>query len=120
MRHQKKGRKLGRIRKQRRALLKTMLGSLVMNEKILTTEAKAKELKNHVDPMVNDAKKIQDEKKKIAAIRKLQKHVPQIAINKLKGDFIKRFENRGSGYSRVVSIERRKGDGSKMAIIEFV
>jgi|WetSurMetagenome_2_1015567.scaffolds.fasta_scaffold1492688_1 large subunit ribosomal protein L17 len=120
MRHLKSGRKLGRIRKQRRALFKTMLGSLVMNEKIRTTEAKAKEIKVKIDPIINKAKKAQDEKSKITVTRGLERYLPKIAIGKLKGDFIKKFEKRNSGYTRVIKLERRKGDGSKMAVVEFV
>lgn len=120
MRHQKRGRKFGRVRNQRRALLRTMLGSLIMQEKIRTTEAKAKELKSKIDRIINKAKKSKIKEKKVSVIRELKKEIPQIAIDKLMGDFLNKFDQRGSGYARVVKIERRKSDGAKMAILEFV
>lgn len=121
MRHQKRGRKFGRIRDQRRALMKTMLGSLIMHQKIETTEAKAKELKNKIDPLINKAKKAGDSKeKKVAVMRYLAKHIPANAAQKLTGDMAKKFDGRGSGYTRVIKLAHRKSDGAKMAVIEFV
>jgi large subunit ribosomal protein L17 len=120
MRHLKKGRKLGRVRSQRKALFKTMLGSLIMKEKITTTEAKAKELKTKIDRIVNKAKKAQDEKRKIAIMRDLQTFIPNMAVKKLLGDFVKKFDSRNSGYTRVIKTGPRLTDGAKMAIIEFV
>ena len=120
MRHQKHGRKFGRVRKQRKALLKTMLGSLIMFEKITTTEAKAKELKSKIDKIINKAKKEGSKSIKPEIIRELKKYIPEVAVKKLTGVFLKKFNGRQSGYARVIKIERRKTDGSKMAIIEFV
>jgi large subunit ribosomal protein L17 len=120
MRHQKRGRKFGRVRKQRRALLKTMLGSLIMKEKIKTTEAKAKELKSKVDKIINRAKKSKVKERKLSIIRELKKEIPDIAISKLMGEFLEKFDKRVGGYARVVKLEKRKSDGAEMAIIEFV
>lgn len=101
--------------------MKTMLGSLIMDEKIKTTEAKAKELKNKIDRLVNKAKKAQDSKdKKVAAMRYLSKNIPKMAAKKLTGDFSKKFESRTSGYTRIIRLPRRKSDGARVAIIEFV
>lgn len=121
MRHKAKGRKFSRIRKQRKALIKMILGSLIMCEKITTTEAKAKEIKSLIEKVINTAKKIKmDEKKKVAVIRELQKSIPQSAVKKLSGDFLDKFSNRSSGYTRVIKMERRKTDSARMAVIEFV
>jgi large subunit ribosomal protein L17 len=120
MRHQKRGRKFGRVRNQRRALMKTMLGSLIMLEKIKTTEAKAKELKSKIDKIINKAKKSKSENRKLAIIRDLKKELPRMAIAKLTGEYLNKFNKRTSGYSRVIKVERRKTDGAKIAIIEFV
>ncbi|MFC1638213.1 bL17 family ribosomal protein [Patescibacteria group bacterium] len=57
MNHKKVGRKFGRVKKQREAMFNTLLGSLIMREKITTTEAKAKEAKSLIDRIVNKAKK---------------------------------------------------------------
>jgi len=120
MNHRKTGRKFSRVRKQRKALIKMLLGSLIMHEKITTTEAKAKEIKSFIDQVINKAKFINDEKKKIATLRMLGKLVPGKAVVKLKGDFMNRFESRKSGYTRVIKIAPRKSDAAKMAVIEFV
>ena len=121
MRHQKVGRKFGRIRKVRVALLKTMLGSLVMYERISTTEAKAKELKRLIDPIVNKAKRARsDEAIRVSLIRELHASLPKMAAEKLNSDFSDRFASRESGYTRVVKLEARKSDAAKVAIIEFV
>ncbi len=122
MNHRKSGRILSRNRNQRRALFRTMFGSLVMHERIETTLAKAKELRNKVDPLINKAKKSTiDETGKVNAIRELRRTLPVMAVSKLVlPEFISRFEGRQSGYTRVVKLEPRKGDGAEMAIIEFV
>lgn len=119
MKHRVKGRKFSRVRKQRRALIKLLLNNFIIREKITTTEAKAKELKSLIDSYIGKAKKI-DEKNKAAVIRNLSKSLSKAVIKKLTGDFIKRFESRKSGYSRITKLGRRKGDSSKMAVIEFV
>ncbi len=121
MRHQKIGRKFGRTRKVRKAMLKTMLGSLIMCERISTTEAKAKELKRLIDPIVNKAKKGRaDEAVRLSMIRELYALLPKMAADKLNSDFSDRFVARTSGYTRVVKLEARKSDAAEVAIIEFV
>ena len=119
MNHQKSGRKFSRIRKQRRALIKSLVESLIIKEKMTTTEAKAKELKGIVDKVINKAKKI-NSADKVAVIRDLKKKISNQSIKKLSGDLIKRFEGRKSGYTKVSKLGRRKGDSAKMAVIEFV
>lgn len=121
MKHRATGRKLGRIKKQRVALLKTLLGSLIVKEKITTTEAKAKEIKPKIDRIITKAKKMRaDETKKVAVIREISKYIPAMAVKKLSGEFLDRFESRQSGYTRIVKLVPRKSDGAKMAVIEFV
>lgn len=121
MKHKKTGRKLSRVRKQRKALIKTLLGSLIMNEKITTTEAKAKEIKPLIDKIINKAKEIQsDENKKVAVIRDLNNKIPSEAVKKLSGDYIKKFEVRNSGYARIVKTGARKSDSAKMACVMLI
>ncbi len=92
-----------------------------MHERINTTEAKAKELKNFIDQLINKAKTgRKTEARKVAIIRDLRTHIPLMAVKKLMSDFTDRFEGRNSGYVRVVKMESRKSDGARMAIIEFV
>ena len=120
MQHRRKGRKLGRVRKQRRALKKILLGNFFMKEKMKTTEAKAKEIKPLIDKVINKAKKAKSADKKVAVIRALVKDLPAQAVKKLSGDFLDKFEGRKSGYTRIIKLERRKSDSAKMAVIEIV
>lgn len=92
-----------------------------MHERITTTEAKAKEIKNFIDQIVNKAKVGRnDSVRRVAIIREFQGMIPEMASKKLLGDFGARFEGRVSGYVRVVKLDPRKSDAAKMAIIEFV
>lgn len=121
MNHLAKGRKFSRVKKVRVALLKTLLGSLIMKEKITTTEAKAKEIKPMIDKIITKVKKVsKDETKKVAIIREIRKELPLMAVKKLSGDFSKKFSDRSSGYTRIIKITQRKSDGARMAVIEFV
>lgn len=121
MKHRHSGRVLSRGRNQRRALIKTLLGSLILHERITTTEAKAKEVKNFIDQIVNKAKVGRnDALRRVAIIRELEGMIPKVASKKLLGDFGARFESRKSGYTRVVKLGERKSDSARMAIIEFV
>lgn len=120
MRHRKKGRKLGRIKSQRVALLKTLLGSLIMREKIETTQARAKELKSKIDGIINKAKKGKSSSNKFLVFRQLEKIIPQNAAKKLAGNFLNRFSVRNSGYTRIIKLNPRKSDAAKKSIIEFV
>jgi len=121
MRHQRTGRKLGRVSSQRKALFRTMLGSLIMKEKITTTEAKAKELKKKIDRIIGKAKKMNIPEKKLAIVRDIRSDIPLMAVKKLSDtDFIKKFESRNSGYVRIIKLAPRKTDGARMSVIEFV
>ncbi|MFA6973374.1 MAG: 50S ribosomal protein L17 [Parcubacteria group bacterium] len=120
MKHLKSGRKFGRVKNQREAMLKTMLGSLIMKEKIETTEAKAKELKIVIDRIINRAKQSKTEAKKVSVIRALNNKLPAMAVKKLTGAFLDKFTERGSGYTRVIKIGARQSDSAKIAVIEFV
>jgi large subunit ribosomal protein L17 len=119
MKHLSKGRKFSRVRKQRKALMKTLLGSLILHEKMTTTEAKAKEMKNFIDRIINKAKTA-NKVGKSTVIKELNTLLPKKAVNKLIGEFNSRFNTRKSGYVRVIKLPRRKSDGARMAVIEFV
>lgn len=121
MKHRHSGRVFGREKGERKALLKTLLGSLVLRERVTTTEAKAKEMKNFIDQIINKAKEGRgNAARKVAIVRELRGLVPLVAAQKLLGDFSVRFDGRKSGYTRVVKLEQRKSDGAKIAVIEFV
>lgn len=116
MRHLKKGRKFHRKKGQRTALLKTLAGNLIIEEKITTTEAKAKEIKSRVEKLTTLAKK-----QKLADLRLLMSRLPKKSAQKLFYEIAPRYASRRGGYLRIVKrgVQRKK-DGSKMAVIEFV
>lgn len=120
MKHQKKGRQFGRVRNQRKALMRTMLGSLILNGRIVTTEAKAKELKSAIDRIITKAKRAHSVgAPQYVIVRKIQKDIPLVAVRALVAD-MDRFANRTSGYTRIVKMTPRNSDRAKMALIEFV
>jgi len=120
MQHLRKGRKFKRVRSQRKALLKALLGNFILHEKMETTEAKAKEVKILIDRIINKAKKIKDPEKQVAVIRDLRTNLSLVVVKKLSGDFTDRFAKRTSGYARVIKLAPRKSDNARMAIVEFV
>lgn len=115
-RHGYKGRKFSRERDQRRALLKGLATSLVMEEKIETTLPKAKELVRYIEKLITKAKK-GDLANRRAVIAGLS---TQIAAVKLVDQIAPQLAGRTSGHVRVERTRLRVGDGSQMATIEFV
>ncbi len=117
MKHCKTGRQFGRVRSQRKALLKSLLSSLIIHGRIETTEAKAKESKSAIDKIITKAKRANGVGMEI--VRKVEGQLSKDAINVLVKN-IKKFDNRDSGYARVIKLSPRKSDGARMAIIELV
>ena len=115
-RHGYKGRKFGRERDQRRALLKGLATSLVMEERIETTLPKAKELVRYIEKLITKAKK-GDLANRRAVIAGLS---TQIAAVKLVDQIAPQLIGRTSGHVRVERTRLRVGDGAQMAVIEFV
>ena len=119
MRHANHNRKLGRVRKVRSGLMKSLAYSLILKEKIKTTDAKARELRPMVEKLVTLAKKT-GEKQAIASRRLLVSRVGAEAAGKLVKDVAPRFATRAGGYTRITKLPARAGDASLMAVIEFV
>lgn len=115
MRKRKQGRKLSRKRDQRKALLRGLASSLILHERIETTEAKAKEAKGITERFITKAKK-----QSLATRRALLGVLPERTVKKLMGELAKRYENRPGGYTRIIKLGPRKSDGAKMVIIELV
>ncbi len=115
MRHSSKNRKLGRVRKVRNGLMKSLAYSLVMKEKIKTTDAKARELRPDIEKMITMAKK-----NTVASRRLLVARVGSEAGEKLATKLSERFATRAGGYTRITKLPRRAGDASLMAVIELV
>ena len=115
-RHGYKGRKFGRERDQRKALIKGLATSLVMEERIETTLPKAKELVRYIEKLITKAKK-GDLANRRAVIAGLS---TQDAAFKLVDGIAPQLSGRTSGHVRVERTRLRVGDGAQMAIIEFV
>jgi len=115
MKHGKQGRKLGRKRDQRKALLKTLAANLILKEKITTTEAKAKSVRPFVEKLITKSRD-----NKLANIKYLAKYLPVKARKKIIQEIGPRYQERAGGYTRIVKLAPRQTDGAKMAIIELV
>lgn len=115
MRHHNANRKLNRVKKVRKALINSLARSLVLHQKIETTEPKAKEIRPFVEKLITTARL-----KTVAARRDLVEKVGPKATKILIDDMVKKYDDRKGGYTRITKSKRRLSDGSKMAIIEFV
>lgn len=116
MRHLKKGRKFGLMKGKRRAFLRILMRNLVMQEKISTTETRAKEIRPKLEKLVTLAKQGD-----LAALKKLMERMPKDAAYKLFHEIGPRYKTRDGGYLRIRKEESvRKRDGAKKATIEFV
>ena len=109
------GRRFKRDIKERKALFKSLMSSLVLKEKIKTTEAKAKAIKGDVDKLITTVKKNEDN-----ARRFLTKSLSPEALEKLIGKVVPRFKNRQSGYTRIIRLGKRSSDHASMVIMEWV
>ena len=116
MRHHSSKRKFGLENKERDALVRSLARSLVIHERILTTTAKAKELRPFVEKLVTKAKSgtIAHRRliiSRIGGIREAKLLIEKIAP---------KYKTRAGGYTRIIKLPDRKADGAAMAVIEFV
>ena len=116
MRHLVKKKKLGRNSAQRRALLRSLVTSFLEKERMRTTLAKAKAAKPLAEKMITLAKKDTLHAKRQALSYIYKKPV----VKKLFEELGPRFSERPGGYTRIVKIGPRAGDGAEMAILELV
>jgi large subunit ribosomal protein L17 len=116
MRHLKNKRKLNRTSSHRLMLFRNMSASLLLNEKLKTTTAKAKELRSVIEKLITLAKKGSLHSKRKAAQIINNKKI----LYKLFSIFPKRFEQRKGGYTRVLKNGFRSGDNAPLSIIEFL
>jgi len=117
MRHRVKGKKLGRVKRQRTALMKNLLTSLILHEHIVTTQAKAKALRPKIEQLITIAKK-----GNLVAKQQLLKALynNQVVVKKMLQVIAPRYRERVGGYVRVIRKGNRIGDAAPVAIIEFV
>lgn len=110
-------RKLGVDNKHRRSMLANLTKSIIMNERIETTETRAKEARKFVDKMITYGKKgdLISRRKALAFL-----HNDKVVVDKIFNDLAKRYEKRNGGYTRIMKTNERRGDDALMAIIELV
>jgi len=116
MGHQDKVKKLGRTKSHREAMLSNMAMSLFAHRMIKTTDAKAKALRPLVDRLITIAKK-----DTLASKRQVAKtiHVKEI-FKKFYEDVVPQFKDRDSGFTRVVKLGVRRGDGASLSVVELL
>src|SRR5690625_4601228 len=132
-------RKLGRSTETRMALLRNLTTDVIVHERVETTEAKAKELRSTVDKMITLGKRGDLHARRKAAsflykrkavdgefvkanatLTEEEREQAETTLDKLFGELAERYEDRQGGYTRVLKLGPRRGDGTNMAIIELV
>ncbi len=116
MRHRKKGRQLSRTASHREALLRNMATSLFRHGRISTTTAKAKELRPYAEKLITLAKRGDLHARRLAARRIADRDV----LFQLFDTIGPRYAERPGGYTRILKLGHRQGDGAELALIELV
>jgi large subunit ribosomal protein L17 len=118
MRHRKKGRKLNRTWSHRKALLRNMVTTLLDLEQIETTDAKAKEVRSLAEKLITLGKRGGDD---LAARRQAIRVVrSKKVVAKLFDELGPRYADRPGGYTRIVKVDERRGDGAQLSILQLV
>jgi large subunit ribosomal protein L17 len=116
MRHHNKTKKFGREKDQRKALMRSLVRSLILKGRITTTETKAKALRPLMERFITKARK-----NDLVTRRLIISQIGSIeATRKLIEEIAPKYESRPGGYTRIVKLGNRESDASPMAIIEFV
>ncbi|HAJ70204.1 MAG TPA: 50S ribosomal protein L17 [Alkalibacterium sp.] len=123
-------RKLGRVSSQRKAMLRDLVSDLLINERIVTTVTRAKEVSSIADKMITLGKRgdlharrqaatfVRNE---LATVSETEDEIiVQTVLQKLFSDIAPRFAERNGGYTRVLKMGPRRGDGAPMAVLELV
>lgn len=123
-------RKLGRTSSQRKALLRDLTTDVLINERIQTTETRAKEVRKFVDKMITLGKKgdLAARRKAAAFLRKEladarieeDELVIETVLDRLFGEYAERYADRNGGYTRILKVGPRRGDAAPMVILELV
>ena len=110
-------RKLGRTNKHRKSMLANLTKNVIMNERIETTETRAKEVRKFVDKMISYGKdgSLVARRKALAFL-----HNDNTAVKKVFDDLVPRYANRNGGYTRILKLTERRGDDALMVILELV
>ncbi|MDW3940030.1 50S ribosomal protein L17 [Staphylococcus saprophyticus] len=119
-------RKLGRTSDQRKAMLRDLATSLIVSERVETTEARAKELRSVVEKLITLGKKgdLASRRQAAKTLRNVEilneDETLQTALQKLFGEVAERYTERQGGYTRILKVGPRRGDGAESVIIELV
>ena len=119
-------RKLGRTSDQRKAMLRDLATSLIVSERVETTEARAKELRSVVEKLITLGKKgdLASRRQAAKTLRNVEilneDETVQTALQKLFGEVAERYTERQGGYTRILKAGPRRGDGAESVIIELV
>ena len=143
MRHRVDGRQFGRNTSHRRAMFRNLAANLVTHERIVTTDAKAKELRRVAERLITKAKRLgpiahtphkelseADRAKRLHVARQLGGFLPRWGVTaegekkdlveKVMVELSQRFAERAGGYTRIIKLGERRGDNASMSIIELV
>jgi large subunit ribosomal protein L17 len=116
MRHRAKGRQLSRTSEHKRAMLRNMATSLFTHDEIVTTEAKAKELRPYAEKLITLARRGDLHARRQAE----QKIRDRATLTRLFSEIGPRFAGRPGGYTRILKLGHRPGDGADLARIELL
>ncbi len=110
-------RKLGRTNKHRRSMLANLTKALIVNEKIETTETRAKEVRKFVDKIISYGKdgSLVARRKALAFLQN-----DKVVVKKVFDELAPRYANRNGGYTRILKLAERRGDDALMVVIELV
>jgi large subunit ribosomal protein L17 len=147
MRHKNSGRKFDRNTSSRRAMLRNLTANLILNERIETTDAKAKELRRVAERLITKARRLGpaafspqgelspgDRARRLAAARAIAAYIPRFGVRVAEGgvttkvdlvekvllDLAKRYASRPGGYTRIVKFGPRRGDNAPISMIELL
>lgn len=115
MNHHKTTRKFGRVKKVRDSMMKSLALSLVINGRIKTTNAKARELRSYAEKLITTGKTAT-----ATSHRNLVSKIGSIGAKKIIKDLSPKYAKRAGGYTRITKLPARLSDSSLMAVIEFV
>ena len=110
-------RKLGRDNKHRKSMLSNLTRECLIKERIETTDTRAKEVRKFVDKMITYGKKGDLVSRRLALAFL---HNDKEVVDKVFNDLAKRYESRNGGYTRILKLDERRGDGALISIIELV
>ncbi len=108
------GRKFKRDKNERTALFKGLMSALVLNERIKTTEEKAKAIRPQIEKLITKAKNGENSARIV-----LEKNLNKEAFNKIIKEIAPRFTKRQGGYTRIIKLGERLGDDAKVVIMEW-